>query len=107
LNKEHIDLASLNSFELERMLNSVRNVMKNEGKYAQLMNDPFNEYLFICLDHTTSKVAHNCCKNLNKTPLRAKYSELSFGVGEKLKGLSLDVPNLSGNHRVDLRGKMD
>lgn len=28
LNKEHIDLASLNSFELERMLNSVRNVMK-------------------------------------------------------------------------------
>lgn len=107
LNKEHIDLASLNSFELERMLNSVRNVMKNEGKYAQLMNDPFNEYLFKCLDHTTSKVAHNWCKNLSKTPLRAKYSELSFGVGEKLKGLSLDVPNLSGNHRVDLRGKMD
>ena len=107
LNKRHLDLADLNSTELESMLNSVRDVMKDEGKYAQLMNDPFNQYLFKCLDHTTSKVAHNWRRSLTKTPLRAKYSELSFGVGERLKGLSFDVPDLSGNHHVDLRGKMD
>lgn len=107
LNKRHLDLADLNSTELESMLNSVREVMKDEGKYAQLMNDPFNQYLFKCLDHTTSKVAHNWRKSLTKTPLRAKYSELSFGVGERLKGLSFAVPDLSGNHHVDLRGKMD
>ena len=107
LNKRHLDLTDLNSTELESMLNSVRDVMKDEGKYAQLMNDPFNQYLFKCLDHTTSKVAHNWRRSLTKTPLRAKYSELSFGVGERLKGLSFDVPDLSGNHHVDLRGKMD
>ena len=107
LNKRHLDLADLNSTELESMLNSVRDVMKDEGKYAQLMNDPFNQYLFKCLDHTTSKVAHNWRRSLTKTPLRAKYSELSFGVGERIKGLSFDVPDLSGNHHVDLRGKMD
>lgn len=105
LNKRHLDLADLNGTELESMLNSVREVMKDEGKYAQLMNDPFNQYLFKCLDHTTSKVAHNWRKSLTKTPLRAKYSELSFGVGERLKGLSFAVPDLSGNHHVDLRGK--
>ncbi|QQP29418.1 PD-(D/E)XK nuclease family protein [Lactobacillus ultunensis] len=107
LNKRHLDLADLNSVELEQMLNSVRDVMKDEGKYAQLMNDPFNQYLFKCLDHTTSKVAHNWRKSLTKTPLRAKYSELSFGIGEKIKGLSFEVPDLSGVHKVDLRGKMD
>ncbi len=107
LNKRHLDLADLNGTELESMLNSVREVIKDEGKYAQLMNDPFNQYLFKCLDHTTSKVAHNWRKSLTKTPLRAKYSELSFGVGERLKGLSFAVPDLSGNHHVDLRGKMD
>lgn len=107
LNKQHTDLADLNSLELEQMLNSVRNVMKDEDKYAQLMNDPFNQYLFKCLDHTTSKVAHNWRRSLKETPLRAKYSELSFGLGEKIKGLSMDVPDLSGKHRVDLRGKMD
>ena len=107
LNKRHLDLTDLNSTELESMLNSVRDVMKDEGKYTQLMNDPFNQYLFKCLDHTTSKVAHNWRRSLTKTPLRAKYSELSFGVGERLKGLSFDVPDLSGNHHVDLRGKMD
>ena len=89
------------------MLNSVRNVMKDEGKYSQLMNDPFNQYLFKCLDHTTSKVAHNWRRSLKETPLRAKYSELSFGLGEKIKGLSLKVPDISGQHKVDLRGKMD
>ncbi|MCT7890414.1 MAG: ATP-dependent helicase/nuclease RexB [Lactobacillus crispatus] len=107
LNKQHTDLADLSSIELEQMLNSVRNVMKDEGKYSQLMNDPFNQYLFKCLDHTTSKVAHNWRRSLKETPLRAKYSELSFGLGEKIKGLSLKVPDISGQHKVDLRGKMD
>lgn len=107
LNKQHTDLADLSSIELEQMLNSVRDVMKDEGKYAQLRNDPFNKYLFKCLDHTTSKVARNWRRSLEATPLRAKYSELSFGLGEKIKGLSLAVPDLSGNHQVDLRGKMD
>ena len=107
LNEQHLDLTDLSSVELEQQLNQVRDVIKDESKYAQLMNDPFNQYLFHCLDHTTSKVARNWRKSLAETPLRAKYSELSFGLDQKIKGISLDIPDLAGNHQVNLRGKID
>lgn len=107
LKKDNLDLEKIDQFKLETLLNLVRSEMKKEGKYAQLMNDPFNQYLFKCLDHSTSKVATNWRKNLAKTPLRARYSELSFGKGEKIKGLNFDLPDLEGNHEVYLRGKMD
>ena len=107
LNQKHLDLAKIDNAELEKLLNQARSKMMDEGKYAQLLNDPFNQYLFKCLDHTTSKVAHNWRKSLKDTPLRAKYSELNFGLGEKVKGLDFAVPNLAGNHKIDLRGKMD
>ena len=81
--------------------------MSEEGRYAQLMNDPFNKYLFKCLDHTTSKVAYNWRSSLKKTPFRAKYSELSFGNSEKLNGLVFPLPDLEGKHQVKLRGKID
>ncbi len=107
LRKKKLDLADLSPTELENLLNQAREQMKEEGKYAQLMNDPFNQYLFSCLDHTTSKVARNWHRNLKQTPLRAKYSELSFGLGEKVKGLNFAVSNLKGKHQINLRGKMD
>ncbi|MEB3364453.1 PD-(D/E)XK nuclease family protein [Lactobacillus sp. R2/2] len=52
-------------------------------------------------------MAHNWHKAVQKTPLKAKYSELSFGNTEKVQGLQLKVPNISGDHYVNLRGKMD
>lgn len=107
LNQRHLNLADIDNLELEKLLYKARREMKDESKYKQLMNDPFNQYLFKCLDHTTSKVAYNWHRSAKKIPLQAKYSELSFGLGEKVKGLNFEVPNLSGNHYVNLRGKMD
>lgn len=107
LTAQGLDLGQIDSIELERLLQTARQKMSEEGKYAQLMNDPFNQYLFKCLDHTTSKVAENWHRSLKQTPLRAKYSELSFGLGEKVKGLDFALPALSGNHHASLRGKMD
>lgn len=107
LNQKKLDLGEIDQTELEQLLSQAREQMKEEGRYAQLMEDPFNKYLFTCLDRTTSKVARNWHNSLKQTPLRAKYSELSFGLGEKVQGLNFKVPNLSGDRHVGLRGKMD
>lgn len=107
LNQRKLDLAKIDSAELTKLLNLARNKMMEEAKYRQLLNDPFNHYLFKCLDQTTTKVAANWHKVVQKTPMRAKYSELSFGLGEKVQGLDFEVPNLEGKHNVNLRGKMD
>ncbi|WEV70179.1 PD-(D/E)XK nuclease family protein [Lactobacillus sp. ESL0785] len=107
LNQKKLDLAEIDQATLQRLLALAQAKMRDEAKYQQLMNDPFNKYLFKCLDKTTTKVAVNWHHSLQKTPLRAKYSELSFGLGEKVKGLDFVVPNLAGQHHVNLRGKMD
>lgn len=107
LNAQSLDLATIDSTTLNQLLELARAKMKDEAKYKQLRNDPFNEFLFTCLDKTTTKVAFNWQKAVQQTPLRAKYSELSFGSGEKVKGIDLQVPDLSGDHQVNLRGKMD
>lgn len=107
LKKKKLNLADIDQIELENILNQAREQMKNEGKYAQLLNDPFNQYLFSCLDKTTSKVAQNWHNKIKKTPLKARYSELSFGLGEKVRGLNFNVPNLNNKHTARLRGKMD
>lgn len=107
LNQKHLDLADVDETTLSQLLAIARAKMMAEAKYKQLANDPFNQFLFKCLDQTTTKVAFNWQKAVQKTPLRAKYSELSFGFGEKVHGLDLVVPNLAGKHYVNLRGKMD
>lgn len=107
LKQKHLDLAEIDNLELEKLLADARAAMREESKYAQLMNDPFNKYLFKCLDHTTSKVANNWHRSVKNTPLRAQYSELSFGLGEKVKGLNFELADLDGKHNVNLRGKMD
>ncbi|WP_251717364.1 PD-(D/E)XK nuclease family protein [Lactobacillus agrestimuris] len=107
LNAKKLNLAEIDAIELEKLLEIARTEMKDDSKYAQLMNDPFNRYLFTCLDKTTSKVANNWRNMLNDTPLRAAYSELSFGSSEKIKGLKFDLPDLAGKHSVNLRGKID
>ncbi|WEV37964.1 PD-(D/E)XK nuclease family protein [Lactobacillus sp. ESL0680] len=107
LNQHKLDLAEIDQTTLQRLLEVARAKMQDETKYQQLMNDPFNKYLFRCLDQTTTKVAANWHRSLQKTPLRAQYSELSFGLGEQVKGLNFAIPNLAGDHHVNLRGKMD
>lgn len=107
LNQQSLNLKDIDEVKLQQLLDLARSEMKSEPKYQQLLNDPFNEFLFKCLDHTTSNVAHNWHKAVQKTPLKAKYSELSFGNTEKVQGLQLKVPNISGDHYVNLRGKMD
>lgn len=107
MNRRKLDLTEIDNLELEKLLQTARQAMREEGRYSQLMNDPFNRYLFKCLDRTTSKVAEHWHRKVQETPLKAKYSELSFGLGEKVKGIQLEIPNLDGNHNITLRGKID
>lgn len=107
LTARHLNLADIDRQQLHSLLSQARQNMQQEGRYQQLMNQPFNQYLFHCLDQTTETVANNWRQNLQETPLRAKYSELSFGAGNPVHGLNLAVPALAGNHHVRLRGKMD
>ena len=107
LNDRSLDLKEIDDETLNQLLTIARTKMKNEARYQQLLNDPFNEFLFKCLDKTTSKVASNWHHAVSKTPLRAKYSELSFGKGEQVQGLNFKVPGIEGNHYVNLRGKID
>ena len=107
LNDRSLDLKEIDDETLNQLLEIARTKMKGEARYQQLLNDPFNEFLFKCLDQTTSKVASNWHHAVSKTPLRAKYSELSFGKGEQVQGLNFKLPGIKGNHYVNLRGKID
>lgn len=103
----HLDLAELDEIALEKLLQEIHHDMQKEGRFRQLLNDPFNEYLFKCLDKTTSCLAQNWRLRQKQTPLKARYSELSFGPSEKVKGITLPLNNLNGSHFVNMRGKID
>lgn len=107
LNKHSFDLAEINDDDLSQLLEQVHNKMKSEAQYQQLYHDPFNQFLFDCLDQTTTKVVNYWHRAVQKTPLKAKYSELSFGLGEPVAGLNFKIPNLDGQHYINLRGKID
>lgn len=106
LNRQALNLAEIDDKTLNQILQDVRLHITSESKYQQLLNDPFNQFLFKCLDKTTSRVVNNWHRNGKVTPLQAKYSELSFGLGEKVSGLNFPIPDLT-NHQVNLRGKID
>lgn len=107
LKQQKLDLASLTTEQLQEFLKEIHQSMQEQGKYRQLLNDPFNKYLFRKLDQTTANVAGYWHRNLKKTILRPQYSELSFGRNQAVKGLSYQLKNSVGDHRIDLRGKMD
>lgn len=104
LAQKQVDLGEINQSELKSYLKAVRKQMMDEGNYEQLLTDPFNRYLFTSLDRTTDKVAFNWQANLKKTPLKPKYSELSFGLTSPVKGLDF---KLKDGKEINLRGKID
>lgn len=108
LKKQNRRLDNLSTDELSKILDEIHLSLQDQGKYRQLLNDPFNKYLFKKLDQTTNNVAHFWHRNLTKTTFRPQYSELSFGKGQKVKGLSYQILDSKGrNHNIDLRGKID
>lgn len=108
LKRQNKQLDSLSADELSVILHEIHLSLQDQGKYRQLLNDPFNKYLFKKLDQTTNNVAHFWHRNLTKTTFRPQYSELSFGKGQKVKGLSYQILDSKGrNHNIDLRGKID
>ncbi|WP_276804281.1 PD-(D/E)XK nuclease family protein [Lactobacillus hominis] len=104
---QHLDLASLSEQELNSLLVKIHEAMQEKGQYKQLLNDPFNKYLFHKLDQTTANVAKFWHRNLKKTVFRPAYSELSFGRNQEVKGLDYQVQTDLGINKIDLRGKMD
>lgn len=108
LKAHHLDLATISKEQLIEILREIQLELQKKENYRQLLNDPFNQYLFKRLDATTSYVANFWHDHLNQTLFRPQYSELSFGSTQKVKGLSFEVPDYNGKiHQVDLRGKID
>ena len=108
IKEKNLNFADLTDSKLTELLIEVREELKEKGRYRQLLNDPFNKYLFHKLDQTTSNVAHYWHSNVNKTTFRPQYSELSFGKNQKVTGLSYSWKDENNKKKiVDLRGKMD
>lgn len=107
IKEKKLNFADLTEEKLGELLIEVREELKEEGRYRQLLNDPFNKYLFHKLDQTTANVAHYWHSNVNKTTFRPQYSELSFGKNQKVSGLSYSWKDDNKKKIVDLRGKMD
>ena len=108
LKSHHLDLAMISKEQLVEILREIQMDLQKKGQYRQLLNDPFNQYLFKRLDATTNYVANFWHDHLNQTLFRPQYSELSFGNSQSVKGLKFEVPDLKGKmHQVDLRGKID
>ena len=107
LQETKLDLANLSITQLQKILATIHLQMQNQGRYRQLLNDPFNQYLFRQLDQTTENVAKYWHRNIKKTTFKPRYSELSFGRNQTVKGLDHTFTNQTGKHQIDLRGKMD
>lgn len=107
IKEQKLNFADLTEEKLGELLIEVREELKEKGRYRQLLNDPFNKYLFHKLDQTTANVAHYWHSNVNKTTFRPQYSELSFGKNQKVSGLSYSWKDDNKKKIVDLRGKMD
>ena len=107
IKEKKLNFADLTEEKLGELLIEVREELKEKGRYRQLLNDPFNKYLFHKLDKTTANVAHYWHSNVNKTTFRPQYSELSFGKNQKVSGLSYSWKDDNKKKIVDLRGKMD
>ena len=108
IKEKKLNFADLTEEKLGELLIEVREELKEKGRYRQLLNDPFNKYLFHKLDQTTANVAHYWHSNVNKTTFRPQYSELSFGKNQKVSGLSYSWKDDNNKKKiVDLRGKMD
>ena len=108
IKEKDLNFADLTEEKLAELLIEVREELKEKGRYRQLLNDPFNKYLFHKLDQTTSNVAYYWHSNANKTAFRPQYSELSFGKNQRVDGLSYDWKDDNNEKKVvDLRGKMD
>lgn len=107
IKEKKLNFADLTEEKLGELLIEVREELKEKGRYRQLLNDPFNKYLFHKLDQTIANVAHYWHSNVNKTTFRPQYSELSFGKNQKVSGLSYSWKDDNKKKIVDLRGKMD
>lgn len=107
IKEKKLNFADLTEEKLGELLIEVREELKEKGRYRQLLNDPFNKYLFHKLDQTTANVAHYWHSNVNKTTFRPQYSELIFGKNQKVSGLSYSWKDDNKKKIVDLRGKMD
>uniref|UniRef100_UPI002557C9F8 PD-(D/E)XK nuclease family protein n=1 Tax=Lactobacillus taiwanensis TaxID=508451 RepID=UPI002557C9F8 len=74
IKEKDLNFADLTEEKLAELLIEVREELKEKGRYRQLLNDPFNKYLFHKLDQTTSNVAYYWHSNANKTAFRPQYT---------------------------------
>ncbi|MFR0585166.1 PD-(D/E)XK nuclease family protein [Lactobacillus porci] len=101
------NIAEMDNLELEQFLAEIRRKIAQEPIYQQLLNDPFNQYLFHAFDKTTSKVARAYRDEQQMTRMHAVFAELPFGPTEKIAGLELPLKKFAGKRKVNIRGKID
>ena len=107
--KQHkLDFAELTKEKISVILANIQDELKTKGSYRELLGDPFNEFLFKCLDRTTKKVVNYWHQNMCQTKFYPLYSELSFGNKEYIAGLSYQfIDKQQKTHHISLRGKID
>ncbi|MFC2694517.1 MAG: PD-(D/E)XK nuclease family protein [Lactobacillus sp.] len=104
LQKNKLALTDLSQPELAVLMQKIGAGLQETKRYQQLLHEPFNRYLFSVLDQTVGQLARNWRARAEHTALKSAYSELSFGPGQKLPGLSFTLP---AGRRIDLEGKID
>lgn len=104
LQKNKLALTDLSPAELAQVMQKIGASLQETSRYQQLLHEPFNRYLFSVLDQTVAQLAKSWRARAAHTALKPAYSELSFGPGQRLPGLSFDLP---AGRRIDLEGKID
>ncbi|MDO4912257.1 MAG: PD-(D/E)XK nuclease family protein [Lactobacillus sp.] len=104
--KAKLNFADLSADKLAVILAQVQDKLKEQAEYRYLKRDKFNQYLFRCLDKTSSVVAQNLLEKIQNDDqaLLPVSSELTFGLGEKMPGLKYDLGQLG---EINIRGKID
>lgn len=103
LNRKKIDLTNFSVDDLLPILQRIEQGLKEDNKYRYYLQNAKNNFLAQKLDETANVVLLNWLEKISQTPLRPKYSEVTFGPDKDLFGPEFNVLN----HPVLVRGKID
>ncbi|MCI1290549.1 MAG: PD-(D/E)XK nuclease family protein [Lactobacillus sp.] len=104
LRAHNLQLKQLSAKDLHELVAHLHTQLQEQPRYQQLQQEPLNQYLFSLLNQTTHKLVASWHSRSQNTQLQPRYSELGFGLGQPVPGLSFDISDQIG---ISLRGKID
>lgn len=108
--KQKLDLAALDSQQLNEMVDEIVDQILNDPEnlqFAILKSSNRMSYISSQLVETIRRMAATLHEQSKRTPMRATQTEVMFGrIGAEqgMKSLSFELPN---NRKVEVRGKID